>query len=203
MRPQFSICIASVECLSDRLLANIETAGAGRDTLLLFGMHRRGKRCSKDRQMSSPLIPISSGLSELHWCRSGERELRYPAHIANCLIGTRKDKVAGRRKAYIVVELISRAIALGLGGPKVLPINLLTGRLNMIHRAELSHLSPKLAGISAGIEWMSASTTRRLQQGVCKRVAYRSLRPLASALAGTVTALFETTRARRRTSRGV
>lgn len=30
-----------------------------------FGMNRRGKRCPKDRQKSSLLIPISSGLSEL------------------------------------------------------------------------------------------------------------------------------------------
>lgn len=132
-----------------------------------FGMGGRGKRCPKDRQKSSLLIPISSGLSELDWFRSGESEFRYPAHIVNCLIGIRKDRVAGRRTAHVVVELISRAIGLGLGGPKVLPINLLTGGLIMIHRPELSHLSPKLAGISAGIEWMPAVTTHRLQQGVC------------------------------------
>ena len=164
MRPQFSICITSVECLSDRLsdyqspkldgLANI--ASAGRDSLLLFWDGSKGKAVSK---RSAEVIPLD--LSELHWFRSGEGEFRYPAHIANCLIGIRK--VARRRTAHIVVELISRAIALGLGGPKVLPINLLTGGLIMIHPPELSHLSPKLAGISAGIEWMPAPITHRLR----------------------------------------
>lgn len=131
------------------------------------GMDRRGKRCQKNRQKSSLLVPISSGRSELHWFRSGEGEFHYPAHIANCFICIRKDKVAGRRTAHIVIELISRAIALGLGGPKVLPINLLTGGLIVIHQPELSHLPPKLAGISARIEWMPALTTHHLQQGMC------------------------------------
>jgi len=58
------------------------------------------------------LIPINPGLSELHWFRSGEGEFRYPANIPNCLIGKRKDKVAGRRTAHIVVELTSRAMRL-------------------------------------------------------------------------------------------
>ncbi|CCV06797.1 hypothetical protein MESS2_40001 [Mesorhizobium metallidurans STM 2683] len=83
------------------------------------------------------------------------------------MIGIRKDKVAGRCTAHIVVELTSRAIALGLGGPKVLPINLLMGGLIMIHPPELSHLSPRLAGNWAGIEWMPALTSHRPQQGVC------------------------------------
>ncbi|CAN7676430.1 hypothetical protein [Mesorhizobium sp. LjRoot246] len=145
-------------------MANIASARESQASLSLWD-GSKGKRCQKNRQKSSPLIPISSGLSELHWFRSDEGEFHYPAHIANCLI--RKDKVAGRRMAHIVIELISRAIALGLGGPKVLPINLLTGGLIVIHQPELSHLSPKLAGISARIEWMPALTTRHLQKDVC------------------------------------
>jgi hypothetical protein len=67
---------------------------------------------------------------------------------------------AGRRTAHIVVDLTSRAIALGPGRPKVLPVNLLTVGLTVIHPPELSHLAPKLAGNSAGIEWMPALTLR-------------------------------------------
>jgi hypothetical protein len=58
------------------------------------------------------------------------------------LIDVRRGKVAGRRTAHIVVEVTSRAIVLGLGGPKVLPINLSTDGQIMIHPPELSHLSP-------------------------------------------------------------
>lgn len=50
----------------------------------------------------------------------------------------------------------------------MLPINLLTGGLIVIHRPELSHLSPRLAGISARIEWMPSLTTQRPREGVCK-----------------------------------
>src|SRR5437016_14194129 len=65
MRPQFSICITSVECLSDRLsdyqspkldgLANI--ASAGRDSLLLFWDGSKGKAVSK---RSAEVIPLDS-----------------------------------------------------------------------------------------------------------------------------------------------
>lgn len=73
-----------------------------------FGMDRRGKRCPRDRQKPSLLIPISSGLSGHHWFRSCEGEFRYPANIPDCLIGIRKDKIAGRRTVHIVVELSAR-----------------------------------------------------------------------------------------------
>jgi hypothetical protein len=52
----------------------------------------------------------------------------------------------------------------------VLPVNLSTCGLIMIHPPELSHLSPTLSGNSAGIEWMQALTTHRPQQGVQHRV---------------------------------
>lgn len=50
----------------------------------------------------------------------------------------------------------------------MLPINLLTGGLIVVLRPELSHLLPKLAGISARIEWMPALTTHHPQECVCK-----------------------------------
>ncbi|MEI9432107.1 hypothetical protein [Mesorhizobium sp. Cs1299R1N3] len=65
----------------------------------------------------------------------------------------------------------------------MLPINVLTGGLIVIHRPELSHLSPKLAGISARIEWMPALTTHRPQVGVCK-TSYLSIAMASSYLLG-------------------
>lgn len=52
----------------------------------------------------------------------------------------------------------------------MLPINLLRGGLIVIHRPELSHLPPKLAGISARIEWMPSLATHRPQVGCARPV---------------------------------
>lgn len=165
-----------MECRSDMLsdresetrwVGEYRRAGVSRDFLLYCGMDRRGKRCQKNRQKSSLLIPI----------RTGKGEIPLSCPYSQLLDRYTKGQGRWRRTAHSC-RTHSCAIALA-SGPKVPPIILLTGGLIVIHRPEIEPSVAKLAGISAKIEWMPARSQHTTRCRVCATpVACRSLWPM-------------------------
>jgi hypothetical protein len=114
--------------------------------------HHRSMGARADREMSKTGVganPCSSNLDpagRAEFFRLGrcEDEIKHSLPIFNKVGGIGHNRVTGGGTRHVVLEFAARAVALGLGGSQIFPINFLTGSWLMINPPRLRRLQTSL-----------------------------------------------------------